>query len=209
MSGSQIRGRFVISVTTVPRGPGRFVFGATSSRGDIPNCAEPRRWRGRPGGSRKLFNIACDCRIRGSTRRSRIRDGWFSSVTSASAPLSCKFGARHSTDSTALTCTALTCSAPDPIAPRRRSFRRDAPDVCTWAWRQAQVPARAKATRKEYLSMCVERARARPIARVCALRALRTALIITLRADRAACAACAARNDARILWRDPRAMRAV
>ena len=92
MSGSQIRNRFVISVTTVPRGPGRYVFGATSSRGDIPDCAEPRRWRGRPGGSRKLFNIACDCRIRGSTRRSQIRDGWFSSVTSASAPLSCKFG---------------------------------------------------------------------------------------------------------------------
>ena len=160
MCGSHIRGRFVISVTTVPRGPGRYVFGATSSRGDIPDCAEPRRWRGRPGGSRKLFNIACDCRIRGSTRRSQIRDGWFSSVTSASAPLSCKFGARHSTDSTALTCTALTCIAPDPIAPRRRSFRRDAPDVCTWAWRQAQVPARAKATRKERLSVCVERARA-------------------------------------------------
>ena len=32
VSGSQIRGRLVISVTTAPRGPGRFVLGATSNR---------------------------------------------------------------------------------------------------------------------------------------------------------------------------------
>ena len=70
VSGSQIRGRFVISVTTAPRRPGRAVFGATSDRDDI----------------------------RGSTRGSQIRDGWFTSVTSASALLSRKFGVVHICD---------------------------------------------------------------------------------------------------------------
>ena len=64
VSGSQIRGRFVLSVTTAPRRPGRAVFGATSDRDDI----------------------------RGSTRGSQIRGGRFTSVTSASALLSRKFG---------------------------------------------------------------------------------------------------------------------
>ena len=70
VSGSQIRGRFVISVTTAPRRPGRAVFGATSDRDDI----------------------------RGSTRGSQIRGGRFTSVTSASALLSRKFGVVHICD---------------------------------------------------------------------------------------------------------------
>ena len=47
VSGSQIRGRFVISVTTAPRGPGRFVLGSTSHRklrlrfdGDLADAQE-------------------------------------------------------------------------------------------------------------------------------------------------------------------------
>ena len=70
VSGSQIRGRFVLSVTTAPRRPGRAVFGATSDRDDI----------------------------RGSTRGSQIRGGRFTSVTSASALLSRKFGVVHICD---------------------------------------------------------------------------------------------------------------